>query len=132
MEVYDSNKNNYDDNDNYNDENGYRDGDDDGADKVPSPLPHEFLRWDMQHGEGITHTYHSPRPLYISISISKIVSRKSHSQLRYFHQNMCCFAKWNGEIVIFLRRPFCYSDCVHQFLSPSSHPTSPNPYLDFY
>ena len=68
MEVYDSNKNNYDDNDNYNDENDYRDGDDDGADKVPSPLPHEFLRWDMQHGEGITHTYHSPRPLYISIS----------------------------------------------------------------
>ena len=73
MEVYDSNKNNYDDNDNYNDENDYRDGDDDAADKVPSPLPHEFLRWDMQHGEGITHTYHSPRPLYISISISKIV-----------------------------------------------------------
>ena len=115
-------------------ENDNRDGDDDGADKVPSPLPHEFLRWDMQHGEGITHTYHSPRPLYISISISKIVSRKSHSQLRYFHQNMCCFAKWNGEIVIFLRRPFCYSDCVHQFLSPSSHPIPPptGPYLGFY
>ena len=29
---------------------------------LPSPLPHEFLPWDMQHGEGITHTYHSLRP----------------------------------------------------------------------
>ena len=53
--------------------------------KIQGLLPHEFLPWDMQHGEGITHTYHSLRPhIHIHIHISIYITRYIHISL-YIH-----------------------------------------------